>query len=60
IPVAGDITGEAGVDYEDLSILVDQWLQPPGIPSADIAPQPDGDNLVNFKDFAALAENWLK
>jgi len=57
--IAGDITGDDKVDFEDLNILAEQWLQPPGIPSADIAP-PDGDNIVNFLDFALLAENWLQ
>lgn len=56
----GDITGEGDVNFEDLKVLAEQWLQPPGNPSADIAPQPNGDNIVNFLDFALLAENWLK
>ncbi len=52
---AGDITGDGIVGFEDLALLADQWLQPPGIPSADIAPAPDGDNTVDFRDFAVLA-----
>ena len=59
-PLAGDITGEGIVDFIDLALLADQWLQPPGIPSADIAPGPDGDGIVNFLDFAELAENWMR
>ena len=54
----GDITGEGVVDLEDLAILAVQWLQSPGTPSADIAPEPP-DNIVNFLDFAVLAGNWL-
>jgi len=42
-----------------LAILADQWLNIPGIPSADIAPLPDGDGIVNFFDFALLSDNWL-
>ena len=57
--IPGDLTKNGKVDFEDLTILVDQWLQPPGIPSADIAPYPDGDGVVNFLDFAIFAENWL-
>ena len=54
----GDFSGNGIVDYWDLMILSGQWLQAPGIPSADIAPEgPDG--IVNFLDFAAFAENWL-
>jgi hypothetical protein len=60
IALAGDITGDGKVDFEDLAILADQWLQPPGTPSADIAPPPYGDGRVNFLDFAVLAENWLE
>jgi hypothetical protein len=48
------------VDFEDLRILANQWLQPPGNPSADIAPWPSVDGTVNFLDFEALAEDWYK
>ena len=58
--VPGDITGEGVVGFEDLRILAEQWLQAPGIPSADIAPPPDGDGKVNMLDFALMAENWMK
>jgi hypothetical protein len=51
---AGDITGDCTVDYRDLLVLSQQWLQPDGI--ADI----DGLNGVNMFDFALLAENWLQ
>jgi hypothetical protein len=58
LSITGDITGNGIVDFEDLKILADQWLQPPGNPSADIAPSPV-DGIVNFLDFAVLAEGWL-
>jgi len=54
----GDINGNGKVDFEDLQILANQWLQPPSTPSADLAPSPL-DNFVNFLDFAVLAGNWL-
>ncbi len=54
----GDLNFDSRIDFEDLEILANQWLQPPGTPSADIAPLPDGDGIVNFKDFNVLAENW--
>lgn len=53
--VPGDINGDGKVNFKDLKILAQQWLQPPGTPSADIVP----DDIVNFQDFAVLAENWL-
>ena len=56
--ITGDITGDGKVNIEDLRILAIQWLQAPGVPSADIAPIPNGDDIVNFLDFAKFAENW--
>jgi hypothetical protein len=55
----GDINTDGIVDFKDLGILASQWLQPPGTPSADIAPlSPDG--IVNFLDFAVIAEHWFE
>ena len=54
-----DLDCDGAVNFEDLRILTDQWLQPPGVPSADIAPAPT-DGIVTFVDFSALAEHWLK
>jgi len=54
-----DLNGNGNVYYDDLIILVNQWLQYPGNPSADIAPSPAGDGIVNFEDFALFASNWL-
>jgi hypothetical protein len=56
----GNFEPDCDVDWADLAVLVDQWLQPPGTPSADIAPLPDGDGTVNFLDFAVQADNWLE
>jgi hypothetical protein len=44
--------------YHDLAIFAEQWLLEG--PLYDIAPEPDGDGVVNFLDFAVFAENWLK
>jgi hypothetical protein len=55
-----DFNNDYRVDFGDLLILADQWLQPPGTPSADIAPPPNGDGIVNFLDFAELAQHWLE
>jgi hypothetical protein len=56
----GDFEPDGDVDWDDLAVLVDQWLQPPGTPSADIAPLPAGDDTVNFLDFAEFAMHWLE
>ena len=54
----GDITGEGIVDIDDLMRMADDWLQSGSL--ADIYPPPPyGDDVVNFQDFAVLAENWL-
>jgi len=59
IYLRGDINGDRKIDFTDLMMLACQWLEPPGIPSADIAPPPFGDGIVNMLDFALFAENWL-
>ncbi len=59
-PLAADITGDGKVNFEDIEVMADQWLQLPGVPSGDIAPPPDGDGAVNFLDFAVLAAQWLE
>ncbi len=47
------------VDFVDFSILASQWLEPPGSPSADIAPE-DLDGIVDNQDLAVLVEHWLE
>jgi len=54
----GDINEDGEVNLEDINTMANQWLQPPGTPSADIAPSPV-DGFVNFLDFAILAKDWL-
>ena len=46
------------VGYDDLSLLANYWLQ--NEPSVDIAPEPDGDGIVNFLDFGVIGENWMR
>ncbi|MBN1796911.1 MAG: RICIN domain-containing protein [Sedimentisphaerales bacterium] len=57
-PADFDLSGM--VDLDDLHTMSIQWLQPGGTPSADIAPLPNGDGIVNLLDFAILAEDYLK
>jgi hypothetical protein len=55
-----DLNNDGNVDFADYTLLANQWFQRPGIPSADIAPPPNGDLFVNFLDLAVLAEHWLE
>jgi hypothetical protein len=57
-PVA-DFSGDCIVDVEDYSIFAGQWLQAPGSPSADIAPEPP-DGVVDGKDLDVLIGSWLE
>jgi hypothetical protein len=58
VPGPADIDGDGEVGLPDVVIMVLQWLQAPGVPSADIAPEPL-DNFVNGLDFAILEQHWL-
>jgi hypothetical protein len=44
------------VDFEHLATFAAYWLTDE--PLVDIAPEPDGDGIANFLDFAALADIW--
>jgi hypothetical protein len=55
-----DLNGDGSVDFLDYALLANQWLQPPGTPSADIAPPPNGDQFVDLLDLAVFVEHWLK
>ncbi|MDD5326184.1 MAG: hypothetical protein PHY02_00015 [Phycisphaerae bacterium] len=52
---AGDLTGDCAVDYRDVEIMMDGWLDTGYCCEADIYE----DNKVDFRDFVTLAENWL-
>jgi len=53
----GDLNTDGKVDTIDLMLMASEWLKSDSL--ADIAPDPDGDDIVNFIDFAILAENWV-
>ena len=53
--LAGDIDDSGQVDLRDVSIFTSDWLAPVDCDTrADIS----GDGIVNFQDFAVLAEEW--
>ncbi|MGA2916667.1 MAG: hypothetical protein ABSE89_11640 [Sedimentisphaerales bacterium] len=55
--LVGDLDGDGQVDYNDLLILTDYWLQNPvgSDPYADIS----DNNIVNLLDYTLLASNWM-
>ncbi len=53
-----DLTRDWDVDFQDFSIFASQWMQPPGMPSADIDP-PQGDGFVGYDDLNTFCMNWL-
>jgi len=57
--LAADLDKSCRVDFGDFAVLGNQWRQPPGIPSADIAPE-GGDNVVDWLDLDVLAQHWLE
>jgi hypothetical protein len=71
---AGDPAGDCVVDYQELQIMANTWLaeddiiDTPGgplwvpVPSAAeiYEEEPLGFRIINFKDFAVLAEIWLE
>jgi len=57
-PIA-DLSGDCCVNFADFAVIGNQWLQAPGVPSADIAPE-GGDGVVNFLDLDVLVNEWLQ
>ena len=53
------LDGPCELDFFDFAVLASQWQQSPGIPSADIAPGPNGNDIVDIEDLAAVADFWL-
>lgn len=58
--LTADLNEDGIVNLVDFAVLAGQWLQTPGLPSADIAPPPEGDGVVNFKDLYLMAQEWLR
>ncbi len=59
ITSASDLKPDCWVDFYDFTVLAAQWLEEPGNPSADLAPE-GGDNMVNLLDLAVIAQRWLQ
>jgi hypothetical protein len=55
--ILGDFVCGDGVDFNDLDVFVQQWLMEKL--SADVAVG-GGDGIVDFVDWAVLADGWQK
>jgi len=55
--LTADLSGDCDVDFEDLHMMTTDWLK--SASAADIFPPPSGDGIVDFLDFAVLADQWL-
>jgi parallel beta-helix repeat protein len=53
----GDFTLDNKVDFDDLSVLCNHWLQDRIF--VDIAPPQTGDSIINLADFAEFSKRWL-
>jgi len=51
-----DFDESGQVDFSDIARIADNWLGQPPDSTANV----NGDNSVNFEDFAACALEWLK
>jgi len=59
-----DIIEDGRIDLKDFAVLTSQWMDSPGVPSADIAPLGSddfstGDGIIDSLDLQLLCENWL-
>ncbi|MCK4790122.1 MAG: hypothetical protein KAV87_40665, partial [Desulfobacteraceae bacterium] len=58
VSLAADVTKNGVVDFKDLDTLVDSWLLENTPSDVDIAPVDSLGELINFLDYAVLAEYW--
>ena len=53
-----DLNADRRVNFADFSKLGQYWGQSQA--SVDVAPLPEGDGIIDFKDIALLARHWLE
>jgi hypothetical protein len=60
LPCGGaNLDGLGNVNFSDFAMLALQWQGIIDSPSADIAPAPGGDGIINMLDLAVIVEHWL-
>jgi hypothetical protein len=55
---AGDINGDGVVDWFDMDAFADAWLATTGGANWNTRANMVSDGIINFLDFAVLAQNW--
>ncbi|HCO95878.1 MAG TPA: hypothetical protein DIU00_18390 [Phycisphaerales bacterium] len=55
---AGDLNGDCRVDFLDVRIFAEQWLEPSGSCSDSNCADLDGVDGVTMSDFVLLTRNW--
>ena len=58
LAVNGDINNDSKVNFNDLSIMAENWLDSCSSPSWCNGADINTDNVVNMEDYAMLAKNW--
>jgi hypothetical protein len=56
----GDLDENNIVNFDDLVLFAEQWLQDPDCFGAPGCGDLEGDDGINSEDFALLAQNWLE
>jgi predicted aspartyl protease len=54
----GDINGDGVIDWLDIGAFADAWLATTGTPNWNARADMVSDGIINFFDFAVLAQNW--
>ncbi len=54
----GDLNGDCKVDFLDISVFAEQWLEPSDTSSEPSCADLDGVSGVNMSDFALLTKHW--
>jgi len=57
LPVLGDVTSDACVDYYDYQYVVNYWGQPVTDSATDLADL-NRDSMVDYYDYLVIVQNW--
>ena len=58
--IVGDLNGSCTVNFDDLILVAEEWLEDVSCGNDDDCPDFDGSDFIDLVDFAMLANNWLE